>query len=331
MLLLGASAQAADCLRPQDDFFLISARSIGGSWCADAWQRVSCHRYVTVEGESSRRWISVPIEEFLAGGDASQLTLVYVHGNRVRPGEDVAETLSVYRTLIACAPHAPPIRLVAFSWPTERAAGPLHDYRMKAELADPTGLQLASILSRLPGDTRLALVGYSYGTRVIGGALQLLAGGTLCGYQLAEPANLGPVRVLLISAAVHNDWLLPGRPHGMAMHVVDRLVLINNACDPAMRFYHFSSRRGHPDALGRWGVAGPALLGESGGRIIAFDACRQVGKRHALQYYLGAASLMHAASQQILPPETPPLEYARNDRLPEWTLGSASRAGHPGG
>lgn len=330
LTILTASAGAADCLRPQDDFFLISSRSIGGRWSPDAWQRMECRRYVAVDLDGPRRWMSVPIEEFLAADASSQVTLVYVHGNRVRPGEDIAETLSVYRTLIQCAPHAPPIRLVAFSWPTEMLGGPLRDYRLKADLADPTALHLASVLARLPSDTHLALVGYSYGTRVIGGALHLLAGGRLCGYGLAAAANLPPARVLMISAAVHNDWLLPGRTHGMAMHLVDRLVLINNACDPAMRFYHVSSRRGRPYALGRWGVAGQNLLGEASARIMALDACREVGKRHALQYYLGATSLMRVASQQILPPESLP-HHAADHRLPERTPGAASGTAGAGG
>lgn len=306
-ILAFAPAWANDCLRPQDDFFLLNTRNLCSNWYHDAWQRLDCKRYVVLDAVPCRRWVDVPIEDFYLANNPSQLTLVYVHGNRVRPGEEIAETLQVYRAILRCLPHAPPIRLVAFSWPSERMAGPLRDYRLKAQLADPAALHLASVLAHVRSDMQLTLVGYSYGSRVIGGALHLLAGGTLRGHALPARVNLRPARVLLIAAAVDSDWLLPGRPHGMALHLVERMVLINNSCDPAMRFYHLSSRWRDPNALGQYGLRNPAWLGPASERIYEIDACCEVGRHHALEYYLGATRLMCVASQQVLPLETLPV------------------------
>src|SRR5690606_23789705 len=125
-----------------------------------------------------------------------------------------------------------------FSWPTDRMRGMLRDFRIKAERADPAAVHLACVLSRMRPDAPPALAGYSFGARVITGALHLTAGGSLCGAALPEAPPAKPVSVLLIAAAVHQHWLNAGGRHGMALQNVDRLVLITNRCDPAMRFYH---------------------------------------------------------------------------------------------
>lgn len=296
-----AHASAADCLRPQDDFFLINVRGLGTRFGrAFNWERVLCRRLARMADGSRRRWITVSIDDFYAADDPAQLTLVFVHGNRVDPGEDVTETLSVYRALIRCTPHAPPIRLVCFSWPTERIRGLVKDYREKARRADPAALRLAWVLSRLRSDVPVSLLGYSYGGRVVGGALHLVAGGTLCGHALPAAANLANVRVVQIAAAVDRTWLLPGRTHGMAMQVVGRIVLINNHCDPAMRLYHVSSPCGRPVALGRYGMPRLAASAAPPGAVCQIDACGQVGKHHALKYYLGSGSLMKLAGRELL-------------------------------
>jgi hypothetical protein len=304
--MASGAADAADGLRPQDDFFLINVRGLGSSFCPEFdWERVLCRRLAQVEGEPCRRWITVPIAEFYAADNPAQLTLIFVHGNRVDPGEDIADTLGVYRAMLACAPHAPPIRLVAFSWPTEQIRGVLRDYREKAMRSDPAGLHLAHLLSHLRPDVPLALVGYSYGARVVSGALHVVAGGTLCGHALPGRANLADARVLLISAAVDRDWLLPGRPHGMALTQMERLVLVNNATDPAMRLYHVSSQGGRPTALGRFGLPGvPAV--DDAPLLWQVDASRQVGKHHALKYYLASGPPLGLAARHLFSGEVLP-------------------------
>jgi hypothetical protein len=301
-----SSVRATDCLRPQDDFFLISTRGLGSTFCDTLdWQRIACRRYIAPAGERCRRWINVPIEEFYTADDSSQLTLVYVHGNRVDPGEDIAEALDVYRALTECTPNLPPIRLVAFSWPTSATRGLARDFRLKAQRADPAGLHLAWVLARLKCDVPVALVGYSYGARVVTGGMHVLAGGSLCGHGLPAPANLENVHVLLIAAAIHQEWLLFGQRHGMALEAVDRLILINNACDPAMRFYHLLTRERQLVALGRFGLPYASAVARVSDGVYQFDACRQVGKRHAQEYYLSARPLVWQAAQPLLRFETP--------------------------
>ena len=298
-------ASFADCLRPQDEFYVIDVRNLGSTFCEIDWQRIHCRYFARLDEGPARRWVDVPLEDFYAADNPDYLTLIFVHGNRVEPGEDAADTVAVYRALLACVPDAPPIRLVSFSWPAEQIRGPVRDFRLKAARSDPAAWHLAWVLSRLRVDIPAALVGYSYGARVIGGALHLLAGGSLCGHSLPVQADRAPMRVLQISAAVHHDWLLPGRPHGMAMDLIERLVLINNCCDPVMRLYHVSSRGGRPVALGRFGLTYVNWLGDDR-RVCQIDACGQVGKRHALEYYLASRRLMGLAARQLWTYESAP-------------------------
>ena len=98
---------------------------------------------------------------------------------------------------------------------------------------------LANFMSRLNPDTQLRLLGYSFGGRIVSGALHLAGGGTLGRFQLADANSRPPnsVRVVLLAAAMDNYWWLPGRYHGECFSQVDRLLLLYNSCDPVLRFY----------------------------------------------------------------------------------------------
>lgn len=261
--------------------------------------RLTCRRLDLCEDEWRRRWYTVPLDAFYATDHPDVTTIVYVHGNRVDDCEDRKRGLMVYRALLAHCTSEAPIRLLIFSWPTAPDRRPLKDYRHKALLADHTAYPLAWVLDRISPDVRISLVGYSYGTRVIGGALHYLGGGSQCGCVLGERIhhNRIPTRVVFIAAAMDDDGLLPGHRHGLAPSLIDRMLLINNQCDPALKFYHLSSRRcerhcrGRPISLGCRGISSLSCLGEFACRIEQVDACCEVGREHGLDDYLAQSRL----------------------------------------
>ena len=131
----------------------------------------------------------------------------------------------------------------------------------------------------------IGLVGYSYGARVITGALHILGGGQLGNLGL-DPHTLSerrPVQLVLIAAAMHAHWLAPDQFHGNAMSQVDRLLLINNKRDLVMRWYHMSTKHGKPQALG---LRGPTCIGPERARICIRDVSSNIGPRHELCRYL---------------------------------------------
>ncbi|MBN1853495.1 MAG: alpha/beta fold hydrolase [Pirellulales bacterium] len=309
-LMAGTAVQGLPCtiqyengIRPQDQIFLVSTRQLGCQGCGADMSRLACQIYDSPEGGCSRQWRSVPLDAFYAADHADIPTIVYVHGNRISPGEDQERGFMVYRALMQHSQSDAPIRFLIFSWPTTEGRRPLKDFRIKADLSDQTAHPLAWVIDRISPDVRIALVGYSYGARVISGALHLLGGGMQCGCGLSERIHpvRTPLRVVYLAPAVSDSWMLPGFCHEMALSQVDHMLLTINPCDPAMKYFHMStyrserSRRCRPMALGAYGVANLAWLGESASRIEQMNVCCAVGRDHLEVSYLAAWNFMTQA------------------------------------
>jgi hypothetical protein len=103
------------------------------------------------------------------------------------------------------------------------------------------------------------------------------------------------MRAVFLAAALDDDWLLPNQRHGMALSQIDRLLLVTNCRDPAMKHYHFTNPNDRPQALGCHGVRFPTWLAAAPCQIEQIEACRSVGHHHALDNYLAASDLMREA------------------------------------
>ena len=163
----------------------------------------------------------------------------------------------------------------------------MRDARIKAARTRPAGCQLAWVLDQIPGDVPVGLIGYSFGARVITGALHLLGGGHLNGMSLTERANPDrqPVRLVMIAAATHAHWLGQGQYHGQALSQVDQALSINNSSDTIMRWYHLASPNSRPQAMG---LCGPTCLGSERHKVRVRNVARHVGSEHDIHRYLSS-------------------------------------------
>jgi hypothetical protein len=291
-LAVVGSEPAGDRAADADHVLLVSTRALGTRCDAHAMAAgLHCERLAPAGGHSPRRWESISWNDVAADFATPLPTVVYVHGNRVSADEERAHGLALYRQLAAKRRAATPVRYIIWSWPADQLRRPVKDYQVKAARTRPVGWQLAWAVDQWPAESPVALVGYSYGARVVTGALHILAGGELDGLRLDRRAHPGrpPVRAALIAAALHADWLQPHGYHGRALEQVDRLLLINNQRDPAMRFYRLAMEDRHVQALGYAGIVGRASLGQLAERVQAVDATDAVGRSHALVDYLTAA------------------------------------------
>jgi hypothetical protein len=221
----------------------------------------------------------------LAANDPTKITVIYVHGNQVSAGLARQRGLATYRRMIECASSDKQVRFIIFSWPSTQIKGPLKDVRVKAARTRPAGFQLAWVIDQMPGDLPMGLIGFSYGPRVITGALHILGGGTVNGLGLVERAHpdRAPMRVVLVAAALHSNWLGAGQYHGQAMTQVDKMLLINNHTDRALKLYHLSTPSGSPKALGS---CGPTCIGDERHKIRSIDVSRAEGPKHEEMGYL---------------------------------------------
>jgi hypothetical protein len=260
---------------------------------------LDCQRLDPAAGGAGR-WTQIAWRDVLADFDAPMATIVYVHGNRVECGEDKAEGLSFYRAMAHRRAGGAPMRFIVWSWPSGKVPGLVRAYQVKAARTRLVSWQLAWAIDETPADAPVALVGYSYGARVVTGALHLIAGGQLSGLQLQTGGRTDsrPLRAALVAAALDANWLRPGGYHGRALDQVDQLLLINNQLDPAMRFYHLALE-GRMRPLGYAGPLGIAGHDGYASRVRSIDVTSAVGRHHALAEYLSASSQVGRVLEQV--------------------------------
>jgi hypothetical protein len=248
-------------------------------------------------------WSAASLAELFAADDPRLTTSVLVHGNHTDRQWAVTKGLGVYRALVGSAKAEQPVRLIVWSWPSERIAGSLReDARIKAQRTNVEGYYLAKFLDRLRGPKPVSVVGYSFGARVITGALHLLGGGLLAGQRLGEREQFPrpPLHAVLMAAAIDRDWLLPGRPHGRALSAVDRMVVFVNRQDRVLKWYRFFSPNDAGETLGSHGLPSRSRLGADRRKLVEIDVATAVGSRHGWTNYLGSPAIVKHLQQETL-------------------------------
>jgi hypothetical protein len=300
-LAIGLVATGKDCtpgFRAHDELWFVDSRGAAcGTNSASELPRLSVERR-----NAANRWQRASLTDLLAA-DPTVETVIWVHGNRVSSGEARQRGWEFYHLLTRQA-DARPLRLIIWTWPADRIRGPLKDVRYKAMLCVPAAYHLARFLRRVDPATPVGLVGFSYGARVITGALHLQAGGSLGSYRLPKTtAKAGPMpRAVLWASAINDDWLMPGHYHGLALQQLQSATFLNNSCDRALKHYRWIDRCTRPEALGYWGLAGMQCLGNNRAKVQQQDVCCWVGSVHSGCTYLYSPSIMARTWRGIVGP-----------------------------
>jgi hypothetical protein len=310
---LSAADSACRCSlpRPQDEVWLVSQRGAG----CDVARGVSKLQYWHYDRQKS--WVRASLAELQSSDDPHVITTVFVHGNRIDWCEAFTKGWNAYRTLV-CPADERPVRFIIWSWPSEAVKGPVRDAREKAARTDPAGYYLGWFLDQLNPDVPVSLWAHSFGARIATGGLHVLGGGSLGGHRLAKRAHATrqPVQVVLLVAALDNDWLLPGHYHGQAMSQVSSMLLVNNCCDMLLQRYHLIyGRRCDQQALGYTGLGGWAATAADKAKVDQVEACSLVGRRHQFVGYITSNSLVARMRPYLLFDAPEKTARADDDRI----------------
>ncbi|MBQ2789055.1 MAG: alpha/beta hydrolase, partial [Thermoguttaceae bacterium] len=123
-------------------------------------------------------WNASNADEFYANGEEFAV-VVYAHGYQTDMNDATRDAVAFKAVLDAARRNVGaerPFRLVVWKWNSERDAARIRiDAQAKATLADQSGKALGRCLGGLGPNADLALVGFSFGARVVGSALETLA------------------------------------------------------------------------------------------------------------------------------------------------------------
>ena len=247
--------------------------------------------------DDNNEWVLADADSFTKTASADVPVTLFIHGNRTGRNGAIRAGWSLYRRLMRDA-QGRPFRFVIWSWPSDQVGqSNRDDVRVKACRSDVQGYYLANQLQQFDGNVPVNLVGYSFGARVITGALHMLGGGRVAGRGLDNPVpRQRPFRAVLVAAAVDSDWLLPGRRNGLALLQVDRMLVTRNQADPVLRWYPLMYHIGGPRAMG---YIGPSVC--CGGEVEVLDVTRAVGRNHEWACYAAVSQLLDEAASVDTP------------------------------
>lgn len=234
---------------------------------------------------SCRRWERSDLGSLLA--EPAQPLVIFVHGNRYEAADAKAQGLRLARRLADRPPAGPAPRLLIFSWPSQKQGLLLKDGRRKYDRAYADGHYLAWLLGQLEPDRPVAVVGYSFGALVAAEAfvdLDELAPG---GVPWAD--RPGRTQLVFVAPALRGDALAPRGPFRETLAGLDRLTLLINSRDEALRFFPLLEPGVKLPALGFVGMPRGWLPPEL--EYDATDAAGIVGKLHTMRRYLDSRSL----------------------------------------
>jgi len=222
--------------------------------------------------------------------DPLRPVMVFIHGNRYSPAEARQQGLELARHAAECG--AARARTVIYSWPSEQQGILLKDGRAKYHRAFSEGRYLAWLLGQFDPERPIAIVGYSFGAIITLEAIEDLVMAERAGSGTLRPwsGRAGAVNVVFIAAAVRCDALAPRGPYRPALDHIDRLTLLVNSNDDALRFYRFLDCSQRCEALGYVGM--PKRWMPPAVPFSSVDASAIVGRTHGFLHYLASPPLM---------------------------------------
>ncbi len=268
-----------------DRFWIINTRHLtANERCAN----LDHPNFAVFRVECNGRATQATFDEYIAAIGLGRDAVIYVHGNRLDAQDAIARGLAVYRR-IGCYRKSGPIDWVMFSWPSDKEGMLIHDARRKAEKIDAQSLYLAWVLRKhVESSVHTALIGYSFGGRIVTGSLHALAGGKLGGRGLPGPAITGiPFDAGLVAPAIESSSMTHRGDHSLATKNLDRLFLLYNRRDAVLKRYWLIERVRGTMALGYSGPQAFAPRADGSKlRVQARDCSPSIGLRHdELDYY----------------------------------------------
>ena len=234
---------AADT-RSSDQLWLVSTRHLE---CIDAAAFSENDMDVSYWDAEACRWRAASFADLERGKKTTAWTAIYVHGNRIEPGEDTYHGRRWYASLRGADPEAPPVQMIIWSWPSSQVHGQIRDVRSKYWRAQVEVDYLGWYLRRQRSRPTW-LVGFSYGALIVTGAVHTAApnGASQSAVSLEPP----PWSALLVAAAEPAEWIGPSGKYERFADSVRRAVVLVNGCDPALRRFQIVDRCTRPTALG---------------------------------------------------------------------------------
>lgn len=286
---LVTSASGQDCPCPRD-LWLIDTREICDCECDLA--KAKFYRQC-----DDCKWAPESLETFLATLNPEKPLTFQIPGYWTSaedaPGHQCRLQQRLNEQTQCRGLGCPDLRHVMWLWPADNEGVLIgRDLRKKAARAHFEGILLAKMLAKLPVESRVTLVGYSFGARVATSAAHHLVAEEKAG----EPSI--HLRGVLVASAVDAQWLEACEPHSCALKRFEKVLLFTNCKDRLLRRYRIVNRDRNSPALGLVGLLLPSA--DNSPHVTQWEVSHIVGRAHDWKRYIDAPQLMSAIADEML-------------------------------
>ena len=263
------------------DYWIVSSRDCGAPTASGDAGRCLVYLHRT----SEQSLIRERREAFLASVRPDRPVCFVMHGSYNRWRDVMLESRKIHSWLRSAAPESP-VQVVFFTWPSDGNMPFIFpvDIAILGRRSSAHGAYLAGLISQLPSDQRVAIMGHSHGARTAAAALHLLGGGTLEESPGLPPGYTYPrqIRAVMIAAALDHNWLNPGQRYGQALLVPERVLLLRNSRDSTLAVYPMRKFMGER-ALGKDGLGQDDrfALGSLGPKVVELNAAEFADWHHS--------------------------------------------------
>lgn len=229
-----------------------------------------------VKSGTQRRWEKSDASTFFVTQNPSVPILIFSPGYT----STKADTVEIGLKILGLCDSRKPIRMIFWQWPAEKlACRLLPDIRSKIPVAEANGLYISMLLKRLKPESKVSVLGFSFGTRLLGDAVENI--GDL------KPAGL-KVNLIYGGAASDRDWLAEGKRNGNVPKIANKILVFYNPDDFRLKFYPFLyANDNNVEPLGSNGVPMNFIAREYRNKIEMVNLSPYIGFRHKTVILIG--------------------------------------------
>lgn len=232
---------------------------------------------------------------------------IVAHGSFVDTPSATQESCYTYHWLRSVAGNQR-MQMIYFHWPSYRALSPLIqlDTNQLGRQAARNGFYLAELISALPPECPISIVGHSHGTRVASSALHLMAGGVVQGYRHCNVRTHGrPIRTVFLAGAIDHHWLNPGQKYDRALCSTQGILNLKNCADPALAIYPFRIPLFTRRPIGSLGMTNGdrRRTGPQSQKVIDFEVSEVIGSSHLWPHYFNSKRIAMTMKNYVYFPD----------------------------
>ena len=291
---------------PDRDVWIFNTRSASTTRPDEQqYQKISVQRLIQMHERKKSRWQNTSQNEFWLTYDPEVPLIVLVHGNYTSKTEAIESANMLENKFFPGSGKfaGARYRLVIWAWPADTIYKQhLKDAKLKSVFSMKQGEYLAQFLSQLPSDSRVSLVGFSFGARTTCEAVQRLSTNPEFFTQQGDE-NVSPniqIRNLLLSPAIDQISLAPRFRYGNVIPTSQQSIVLYNPRDFALRLYPFLTGCNGPKALGRTGIPFFNLPKDLRQKISGINIDPIAGSRHSFTVFFQSPALNNRLGEFLL-------------------------------